>query len=115
MATAKKTTATKTTAKKTTATKKPAAKKSSAKQTKNAALRSFRPAKITEPFFTFRITRQTVYWLIISVIVIGLAAWVMQLNARVQAIYDQIDQNSLTLQELSTKPVSTPEKTDTKK
>lgn len=110
MATAKKTPATK-----KTVAKKPATKKSPVKQAKQAALRSFRPAQSAEPFFTFKITRQTIYWLIISVIVIGLAAWVMQLNARVQAIYDQIDQNSLTLQELTTKPVSTPEKTESQK
>ena len=56
-----------------------------------ASLRSFRPAKPDEPFFTFRITHQTVYWLILAVIVVSLAAWVLSISIKVQNIYDQID------------------------
>lgn len=86
------------TAKKTVAKSKPVTKKTATK-----ALRSFRPSAPTEPFFTFRITRQTIYWLILSVIIIGLAAWVIQLSVQVQAIYDQIDRNELLLQDLTEK------------
>lgn len=86
------------TVKKTVAKSKPAAKK-----TTTNTLRSFRPSAPTEPFFTFRITRQTIYWLILSVIVIGLAAWVIQLSVQVQAIYDQIDHNEMLLQDLTEK------------
>ena len=82
----------------TVAKSKPAAKKTTTK-----ALRSFRPSAPTEPFFTFRITRQTIYWLILSVIIVGLAAWVIQLSVQVQAIYDQIDRNELLLQDLTEK------------
>lgn len=56
-----------------------------------APVRSFRPAKLDEPFFTFRITHQTVYWLILAVIVVSLAAWVLSISIKVQNIYDQID------------------------
>lgn len=88
-------------------TKKPAtkakSKAASAKKPAAVVLRSFRPARQTEPFFTFQATRQTVYWLILAVIIISLAAWVLQLNARVQSIYDQIEQNSITIEDLSTR------------
>lgn len=95
--------------------KKPAAKTTAktaaTKKASTSTLRSFRPSPLTEPFFTFRITRQTIYWLILSVIVIGLAVWVVQINARVQAIYDQVDQNDAALQDLSTKKTPTSTKT----
>jgi len=54
-------------------------------------MRSFRAARVSEPFFTFRITHQTFYWLILAVLVVGLAAWVMSISIKVQHIYDQID------------------------
>lgn len=54
-------------------------------------MRSFRAAAPSEPFFTFRITHQTFYWLILAIIVVGLAAWVMSISIQVQHIYDQID------------------------
>jgi len=99
--------------------KKPATKtKSKAASAKKPAaqpLQSFRPARPTEPFFTFKITRQTVYWLILSVIVIGLAAWVLQLNARIQSIYDQIEQNSINIEALTTEKESSKKATDTAK
>lgn len=88
---------------KTASTKKPAAQ----------AIRSFRPSRSTEPFFTFKITRQTIYWLILSVIVIGLAAWVLQLNARIQSIYDQIEQNSMNIETLTAEKESAKKETDT--
>ena len=79
--------------------KKPAVKAkskiASPKKPATQAVQSFRPSRSTEPFFTFKATRQTAYWLILSVIVIGLAAWVLQLNARIQSIYDQIEQNTM--------------------
>ena len=54
-------------------------------------MRSFRATRPSEPFFTFRVTHQTFYWLILAVIVVGLAAWVMSISIKVQHIYDQID------------------------
>ena len=88
---------------KTTRTKKPATQ----------AVQSFRPSRSTEPFFTFKDTRQTAYWLILSVIVIGLAAWVLQLNARIQSIYDQIEQNSMNIETLTAEKESIKKAPDT--
>ena len=53
-------------------------------------MRSFRRAK-AEAFFTFRITRQTLYWSILCAAVLALGIWVMSINIQVQNIYDQID------------------------
>lgn len=91
---------------KKTPAKKPAAKNKAASAGKKPTvtkLQSFRLTPATEPFFSFRFTRQTVYWLILSIVIVGLVVWVVQLNARVQAIYDQIDQNDITLQNPATK------------
>lgn len=99
--------------------KKPAAKAkskaTSAKKPVVTTFQSFRPSRPVEPFFTFRITRQTVYWLILSVIVVALAAWVLQLSARVQAMYDQIEQNSITIEDLSTQKAPAKKTTDAAK
>ncbi len=80
--------------------KKPAVKRAPAKShattttVKKAApapVRSFRAAPRSEPFFTFRITHQTLYWIILAVVVVTLAAWVLSISIKVQHIYDQID------------------------
>lgn len=81
-------------AKKATTVKRAPAKSHSATSVKRVSkppVRSFRPAKSDEPFFTFRITHQTLYWLILAVIVVSLAAWVLSISIKVQGIYDQID------------------------
>jgi hypothetical protein len=70
-------------------------------------MRSFRAARTSEPFFTFRITHQTFYWLILAVIVVGLAAWVTSISIKVQHIYDQID---ATNQSIYAAPVNTSHK-----
>ena len=86
-----------------TSTKKPAVKRAAPKRpaTKttvkratpaSASHRSFRVTRESEPFFTFRITHQTVYWLILCGLVLALGAWVLSINNKVQHIYDQIDQ-----------------------
>jgi hypothetical protein len=54
-------------------------------------MRSFALAHQTEPFFTFRITHQTLYWSILAVMVLALGIWVMNINDKVQRMYDQID------------------------
>ena len=92
------------TAKKTT--KKPVAKKAPARATakttvkrttkpaKAPAMRSFAVAEPVEPFFTFRISHQTLYWLVLALFVLGLGLWVININEKVQRIYDQIDQTN---------------------
>lgn len=57
---------------------------------------SFRLSQESEPFFTFRITNQTIYWLVLCGLVLALGAWVMTINNKVQQIYDQIDQSTQT-------------------
>ena len=54
-------------------------------------MRSFRLSKVQEPFLTFRITHQTVYWSILAILVLALGLWVVDINDRVQRIYDQVD------------------------
>lgn len=77
------------------ATKKPAAKRMSTKKAaKQPVMRSFKPVPDTEPFFTFRITHQTVYWFILSMLVLALGIWVTYLNIKVQQIYDQVDRTT---------------------
>jgi len=71
-------------------------------------MRSFRTARSSEPFFTFRITYQTFYWLILAVIAVGLAAWVTSISIRVQHIYDQIDATNWLIDET---PVSSVHRT----
>lgn len=81
-------------------------------RTKKAAvpeMRSFRAASVNEPFFTFRVSHQTFYWLILAVIVVGLAAWVMSISIQVQHIYDEID---ATNQSLYATPVTNTHKTN---
>lgn len=59
-------------------------------------MRSFQRA-MASPFFTFRITRQTLYWTLISLSVLTLGVWVLSINIQVNDIYDQIDATNRTL------------------
>lgn len=63
--------------------------------TKATTMRSFMPSRPTEPFLTFRITHQTLYWLILAVFVLALGIWVTAISIRVQHIYDSIDATNL--------------------
>ena len=100
------------TAKKKPSPKKAAVKRAPAKSTATKVtrvarstqtqMRSFRPAAASELFFTFRLTRETLYWLILSAIVLALGIWVTNINIKVQTIYDQIDQTNRQILELDT-------------
>ena len=88
MATAKKTPVKKTTSKKTTTPKKPAAtKKASAKTTQ--AVRSFRLSPNEPDFRTFKITRQTVYWVIIVSFIIFMQLWILSLQIETSNYIEQ--------------------------
>ena len=50
-----------------------------------------KPAPATEPFLTFRLTNQTLYWAILAAFVLGLGIWVTVISVKVQHIYDTID------------------------
>lgn len=89
----------KTTTKKTVAQKAPVKKTSPKKAPAKAVTKksvepqSFRLTPNAENFFAFRPSIQTVYWLVLSGIVLALGVWVILLTARVQSLYDQIDSN----------------------
>jgi hypothetical protein len=83
-------------------TKKPPTTKSTRKSAKHAPMRSFELAKSSTPFFTFRITHQTFYWVILCGLVLALGVWVIVLNNRVQDLYDQIEANNAATESMST-------------
>ena len=90
----KKTTTKKTPTKKSAVAKKPAAKakpvkKSKATKTGLRAHVGLRPEE--SAFFTFRLTRQTLYWLVLGAGVVLFPVWIMQLQADIQSLYDEID------------------------
>lgn len=73
------------------APKRPAAKKTKVSVKKTQSLQSFRLSPQTTPFMSFKPSIQTVYWLILSLSVLGLGLWVINLSLQVQALYDRID------------------------
>ena len=80
MATAKKTTVKKTsTAKKAPVKRATTAKKSSTKATA-VKMRSFHVSPNNPSFTTFKITRQTVYWVIIVSFIIFMQLWILALQ-----------------------------------
>lgn len=90
--------------KKTTSKKAPVKKKSTVK-----VVKAKKTAKTTgvgahvglraeeQSFMTFRVTKQTLYWLVLGLVVILFTVWIMKLQADVQSIYDQIDANTQTM------------------
>ncbi len=87
--------------KKTTTKKAPAKKKPAVKTSKTAVKRVHKPARKSsrmlaiqpeqEDFMNFRVNRETVYWVVLGAVVIIFAMWIMQLQADIQKIYDDID------------------------
>jgi|GEM_PF-1006905 len=95
MATKKTTTSTKSRA---TKAKKPAAARTTksrkaAPRKKQVRTESFKLSRNDRPFLSFNPTIQTVYWIILGVVVIAFTAWIMKLQADINTIYDQIDAN----------------------
>jgi len=70
---------------KATAKKTPSKSKATAKQ---AELRSFRIAKDTQPFTSFQITRQTIYWIILVSFIIFVQLWILKLQIEVAMLLD---------------------------
>jgi len=56
---------------------------------KKSTSKSKRSTQQTE-FWTFRFTVETVYWLILLLLILALTLWVMQLTIQTQAIYDKV-------------------------
>ncbi|HET8884415.1 MAG TPA: hypothetical protein VFM68_03010 [Candidatus Saccharimonadales bacterium] len=71
-----------------------APKKAGTKKAKVASVRSFRRSEETVPFFTYRFTTQTLYWIILGGLILALGLWVMTLNMQIQKLYDQVELNS---------------------
>jgi len=95
MATKKSTTTTKSRA---TKVKKPAAAKTTksrkaAPRKKQLRVESFKLSRNDRPFLSFNPTIQTVYWIILGIVVIAFTAWIMKLQSDISMIYDQIDAN----------------------
>lgn len=87
-----KTTAKKTTkasaARKTKPVKAPVKRKTTKKKPE---MKSFRVSPRQEPFMSMSPTRQTLYWLILGLVVIAFTVWILQLQSDIQDIYDSID------------------------
>ncbi|MFZ1301386.1 MAG: hypothetical protein WAQ27_02275 [Candidatus Microsaccharimonas sp.] len=86
MATAKKTSAKKTTAKKAPVKKAAVTKKAATK--KHAPVRSFRVAADNPSFTTFKISRQTIYWVILVAFIIFMQLWILKLQIEVSNIIE---------------------------
>lgn len=90
MATKKKLTTAKTSVKKKpTTARKATVNKKAAKRSVLTKHIGLQPEE-TE-FMTFRITRQTLYWIVLGVVVIMFTLWLTQLQADIQDLYNQID------------------------
>lgn len=70
-------------------------KKASAKKHVVPKQTSFGLAAEERPFFEFRITQQTFYWLVLGAVSIVFAIWIVTLDARIQKLYDEIDVTTL--------------------
>ena len=58
---------------------------------KAKALRSFQVFEETAPFFTFKITEQTIYWAILSTYILLLSLWVLGMQLDVVRILDKVN------------------------
>ncbi len=90
------------------ATQKKAATKTTTTRKKTASKKVARPESFKAyadqtPFFTFRITHETFYWIILSSLVLALGVWVITLSMQVQRLYDQVEASNLT--DITTKVV----------
>ena len=82
----KATTAKKAPAKKTVAAK-ASPKKTSSKKT-DLGYRSFKVSAPVESFTTFKITRQTVYWIILVAFIIFVQLWILKLQIEVTSLLE---------------------------
>ncbi|MGH7218270.1 MAG: hypothetical protein ACREGE_02410 [Candidatus Microsaccharimonas sp.] len=70
--------------------KKAPTRKATVKKTpaKSAELRSFRVARNQPSFTTFRITKQTVYWIILVAFIIFAQLWILKLQVEVTSLLE---------------------------
>ena len=84
------------------ATKKSTVKKAPAKKSVKRSKRpsnyvSFKLQPNERPFVQFTLTRQTVYWTLISLFILSLGVYVVYLQSEISTIYDQVQANSMEL------------------
>lgn len=83
-----------------TAKKKPATKKTTTKRPvaprKTVSAHTPRPAQPAPTFLTVRPTIETIYWIVLGVVVIGLVAWVLRLTTQIDNLYNQVEINNAT-------------------
>lgn len=73
------------------ATKKATKRKIAPKKVKKVApLKSFKLAKETTPFVTFRVTDQTVYWSILLILILLLALWILRIQINISDVLYQV-------------------------
>lgn len=92
--TTKSTTAKKAPVKKAPVKKAPVKKKTTAKSAASKKRQLVTIAPSRQDFMTFRINRETVYWLTFGTVAIFYAIWIMQVQSDIQSLYDQIEVSS---------------------
>jgi len=75
---------------KTTAKSSPKKKATRASAKKTATVQSFKVVKDAQPFVTFKITRQTLYWLILLAVITISQLWILKLQIEISALTDAI-------------------------
>jgi len=65
-------------------------KKVAAKVKKPAPMKSFKVYRSTEPFTTMRVSRQTVYWLILLLFIVITQLWILKLQLDIASLTDSI-------------------------
>ena len=79
-------------------TKKPVAKKPvtkkkvTAKKQSVKALQSFKVSQPQQPFFEFKISRQTIYWTILVAFIIVMQLWILKVQLDVMQVTDTLNQ-----------------------
>lgn len=92
MATAKKASATKKTRTTKPKTAKTSTKAAPARKKTVVKTVAAKPAAAPKPgFFSFNVTRESIYWLILVMAVLALGVWVVNLTDKVNRDYDEIE------------------------
>jgi len=67
-------------------------KKTTRKSPKKTVMQSFKRSPEPEPFMTFKITQQTVYWVIITLLSATFMIWLLKIQSDITVIYNQVEQ-----------------------
>ncbi len=54
----------------------------------------------TQQFLDFRITEQTLYWVLFGAVAIFFTLWIFSVDARLQNLYDEIDARTYSLTQM---------------